>query len=332
MVRAARREPVERTPVWFMRQAGRSLPEYRAIRAQHDLFAICRQPELCAEVTLQPVERHGVDAAVIYSDIMVPALGMGVDVELVEGVGPVVDQPIRDRTAVEKLVVAEPEDVVPYALEAVRQVRGALDPERAVVGFAGGPFTVAGYLVEGRPSRTFVETKRMMYGDRALWHALMEKLVAASSLYVAGQARAGADVIQLFDSWAGALSVADYEEFVAPYSARILDAVDVPTVHFATGANHLLEAMARVGGTVIGVDWRVPLDLAWSRIGHDRGIQGNLDPTVLLGPWERVEREARAVMTAAGNRPGHIFNLGHGVLPETDPAVLGRLVEFVRES
>ncbi|MGI9658277.1 MAG: uroporphyrinogen decarboxylase, partial [Gaiellaceae bacterium] len=327
----ARREPVERTPVWFMRQAGRSLPEYRAIRAKHDLFAICRQPELCAEVTLQPIERHGVDAAVIYSDIMVPALGMGVDVELVEGVGPVVGQPIRDRAAIERLVVAEPDEVVPYATEAIERVRGALDAERAVVGFAGGPFTVAGYLVEGRPSRTFVETKRMMYGAPELWHALMEKLAAASSLYVAGKVRAGADVIQLFDSWAGALSVADYEEFVAPYSARILAAVDVPTVHFATGANQLLEAMSRAGGTVIGVDWRVPLDTAWSRVGDERGIQGNLDPTALLGPWGRVEQEARAIVAAAAGRPGHIFNLGHGVLPETDPTVLTRLVELLRE-
>ena len=331
MVRAARREPVERTPVWFMRQAGRSLPEYRAIRAKHDLFAICRQPELCAEVTLQPVARHGVDAAVIYSDIMVPALGMGVDVALVEGVGPVVDRPIRDAAAIEQLVVAEPEEVVPYALSAVSHVRAALEPDRAVVGFAGGPFTVAGYLVEGRPSRTFVETKRLMYGAPELWHDLMAKLAEAFSLYVQGQTRAGADVIQLFDSWAGALSVADYEEFVAPYSARILAAVDVPTVHFATGANHLLEAMAAAGGTVIGVDWRVGLDAAWSRIGHDRGVQGNLDPTVLLGPWERVEQSTRAVLAQAVGRAGHIFNLGHGVLPETDPATLTRLVELVRD-
>lgn len=332
MVRAARREPVERTPVWFMRQAGRSLPEYRAIRAKHDLFAICRQPELCAEVTLQPVARHAVDAAVIYSDIMVPALGMGVGVELVEGVGPVVDRPIRDPSAVASLVVAEPEEVVPYALEAVERVRAALEPERAVVGFAGGPFTVAGYLVEGRPSRTFVETKRLMYGNATLWHALMEKLTDASAAYVAGQVRAGADVIQLFDSWAGALSVADYDEYVAPYSARILSAVAVPTVHFATGANHLLEAMTRAGGSVIGVDWRVPLADAWARIGYERGIQGNLDPTSLLGPWERIERDTRAVLDSAGGRPGHVFNLGHGVLPETDPGVLTQVVELVRGS
>ena len=329
MVSAARGEAVQRTPVWFMRQAGRSLPEYRAIRAKHDLFEICRQPDLCAEVTLQPVRRHGVDAAVIYSDIMVPALGMGVDVELVEGVGPVVAEPILDGEAVANLVVAEPEEVVPFALEAIRLVRADLSPDRAVVGFAGGPFTVAGYLIEGRPSRTFVETKRMMYRQPDLWHELMAKLAKAFALYVAGQVRAGADAIQLFDSWAGALSVADYKAFVAPYSAQILAAVQVPTIHFATGASHLLESMVAAGGSVIGVDWRVPLDLAWGRVGYERGIQGNLDPTVLLGPWSRVEAETRVVLDAAGQRPGHIFNLGHGVLPETDPALLTQLVDFI---
>ena len=323
------REPVPRTPVWFMRQAGRSLPEYRRIRAKHDLFEICRRPELCAEVTLQPVLRHGVDAAVIYSDIMVPALGMGVDVELVEGVGPVVAAPIRDSAAVERLVVAEPEEVLPFALEAISLVRAELSSDRAVVGFAGGPFTVAGYLIEGKPSRTFVETKRMMYGQPELWHELMDKLAKAFSLYVAAQVRAGADVIQLFDSWAGSLSVADYETFVAPYSAQVLAAVDVPSIHFATGANHLLGSMATAGGSVIGVDWRVPLESSWERVGHDRGIQGNLDPTVLLGPWSHVETETRAILDSVAKRPGHIFNLGHGVLPETDPALLSELVALV---
>ena len=329
MVSAALREPVPRTPVWFMRQAGRSLPEYRRIRAKYDLFEICRRPELCAEVTLQPVLRHGVDAAVIYSDIMVPALGMGVDVELVEGVGPVVAAPIRDIAAVERLVVAEPEEVLPFVLEAISLVRTELCSDRAVVGFAGGPFTVAGYLIEGKPSRTFVETKRMMYGQPELWHELMDKLAKAFALYVAAQVRAGADVIQLFDSWAGSLSVADYETFVAPYSAQVLAAVDVPSIHFATGANHLLDSMVAAGGSVIGVDWRVPLERSWERVGHDRGIQGNLDPTVLLGPWSHVETEARAILDSVAKRPGHIFNLGHGVLPETDPALLSELVALV---
>jgi uroporphyrinogen decarboxylase len=330
-VRAARREPVERTPVWFMRQAGRSLPEYRAIRARHDLFAICREPELCAEVTLQPVARHGVDGAVIYSDIMVPVLGMGIDVDLVEGVGPVIADPVRTAADVNRLSVADPEETAPYSLEAIRLVRQQLEPDRAVVGFVGGPFTVAGYLVEGKPSRTFVETKRLMYGAPATWHELMGRLADGFSRYAGGLVRAGADVIQVFDSWAGALSVADYEEFVAPYSARILAAVEVPTIHFATGAGHLASALRDAGGDVIGVDWRRPLGEIWDVIGSDHGIQGNLDPTVLLGPFGRVEAQTRAILADVAGRHGHIFNLGHGVLPETDPGVLGEVVRLVRD-
>jgi uroporphyrinogen decarboxylase len=331
LVRACRREPVERTPVWFMRQAGRSLPEYRELRKQYGLFEIARQPELCAEVTLQPVRRHDVDAAVMFADIMLPVLGMGVDVELVENVGPVVAAPVRKTADVERLVVPEPEDSVPWVLESVRLVRQALRDDQAVVGFAGGPFTVAGYLVEGRPTREFKLTKACMYGEPEVWHALMEKLADAFARYVRACADAGADAIQLFDSWAGALSVADYREFAAPYSARVLDAVDAPTIHFATGDAHLLEDRAAAGGDVIGVDWRVPLDVAWERIGYERGIQGNLDGAVMLGPWERVEAGAKDVLQRAGGRPGHIFNLGHGVLPETDPELLGRLVRLVHE-
>jgi len=330
-VRAARREPVERTPVWFMRQAGRSLPEYRELRKRYGLFEVCRQPELCAEVTLQPVRAHGVDAAVMFADIMLPVLGMGVDVDLVENVGPVVAQPIRTPPDVERLVVPEPEESVPFVLEAVRLVRGALGTDQAVIGFAGGPFTVAGYLIEGRPSRDFARTKACMYGEPAVWHGLMDKLAATFAAYVAGCVRAGADVIQLFDSWAGALSVADYREFAAPYSEQVLAAVDVPTINFATGDAHLLEERAAVGGDVIGIDWRVPLDIAWERVGEDRGIQGNLDGAVLLGPWERVAAGADDVLERADGRPGHIFNLGHGVLPDSDPADLRRLVELVHE-
>ena len=316
-----------------MRQAGRSLPEYRRVRTEHDLFAICRQPALCAEVTLQPVARHGVDAAVIYSDIMVPTLGMGVDVELVEGVGPVVGSPITSLADVESLIVADPDETVPFVLEAIRLVRGELAADRAVVGFAGGPFTVAGYLIEGRPSRTFTRVKRLMYDSPGVWHALMERLAAVFARYVAGQVTAGADVIQLFDSWAGALSVADYDEFVAPYSQQILAAVDVPTIHFATGCSHLLPSLARAGGDVIGIDWRLPIADAWRLLGPHRAVQGNLDPAVLLARWERVESDTCRILAEVGGRPGHIFNLGHGVLPDTDPSVLTRLVEVVgRES
>jgi uroporphyrinogen decarboxylase len=331
LVRACRLEPVERTPVWFMRQAGRSLPEYREIRKRHTLFEIVAQPELCAEVTLQPVRRHGVDAAVMFADIMSPVLGMGIEVELVEGVGPVVPEPVRDAAAVERLRVPEPGEAFAPILEAVRLVRAELGDEQAVIGFCGGPFTVAGYLVEGRPSRDFLRVKRLMYSQPEVWRALMEKLADTFAGYVVAQAAAGADVVQLFDSWVGALSVADYEEFVAPWSARILAAVDVPTIHFGTGTGHLLERMAAAGGDVIGLDWRVPLDAGWDSVGHDHGVQGNLDPALLLGPWERVEDTTIEILRAAGGRPGHVFNLGHGVVADTDPAVLRRLVEVVAE-
>jgi uroporphyrinogen decarboxylase len=331
IVRACRREPVERTPVWFMRQAGRSLPQYRAVRERYTLFEVCRRPELCAEVTLQPVRAHGVDAAVMFADIMLPVLGMGVDVELVDGVGPVVAEPIRTLADVARVRPLEPSEALPFALEAIGLVRQALNPEQGVVGFVGGPFTVAGYLIEGRPTRDFLTTKRCMYGAPEVWHALMERLAEGFSAYLAAQAEAGADVVQLFDSWVGALSAADYREFVAPYSARILDAVEVPTIHFGTGCTHLLPDMAAAGGDVIGLDWRVEIDRGWALAGMDRGVQGNLDPALALAPFERAEAATLAILDAVGGRPGHVFNLGHGVLPETDPAVLRRLVELVHE-
>jgi uroporphyrinogen decarboxylase len=331
LVRAARREPVEHTPVWFMRQAGRSLPEYRAIREQHSFWDVANTPELCAEVTLQPVRRHGVDAAVMFADIMTPVLGMGIDVELVEGVGPVIDEPVRTMADVERLRVPDPEQAFAPVLDAIRIVRGELEPQQAVIGFCGGPFTVAGYLVEGRPSREFATVKALMYEEPEVWRALMEKLADCFAGYVAAQARAGADVVQLFDSWVGALSPADYEEFVAPWSARILAAVDVPTIHFGTGASTLLPAMARAGGDVLGLDWRIALDDGWAIVGEERAVQGNLDPAVLLGPWERVEAAARDILSRAGGRAGHIFNLGHGVLPRTDPDIVSRLAALVQE-
>jgi uroporphyrinogen decarboxylase len=327
LVRACRLEPVERTPVWFMRQAGRSLPGYREIRKRHSLFEVCRQPELCAEVTLEPVRVHGVDAAVMFADIMLPVLGMGIDVELVESVGPVVDRPIESLADVQRLQVPDPEESVPFLLEAVRLVRDALAPEQALVGFCGGPFTVAGYLIEGKPTRDFVKTKRCMYGAPEVWHGLMEKLTEMSIRYLRAKLDAGADVVPLFDSWIGALSREDYVEFVSPYSDRILSAMPAPTIHFGTGTHHLLDALEAIGGDVIGVDWRTPLDA----VSPERGVQGNLDPALLLGPWTRVEHQTRAILTFGVNRPGHIFNLGHGVLPETDPADLGRLRELVHE-
>ncbi|MBV8080343.1 MAG: uroporphyrinogen decarboxylase [Actinobacteria bacterium] len=333
LVRAARREPVERTPVWFMRQAGRSLPEYRAIRERHSFFDVNRSAELTAEVTLQPVRRHGVDAAVMFADIMTPVVAMGVGVELVEGVGPVIAEPVRTSAAVERLRSPDPHETLGPVLEAIGIVRRELSPERAVVGFCGAPFTVAGYLVEGKPSREFAATKRLMYDEPRVWHALLERLADGFVEYALAQAQAGADAVQLFDSWVGVLSPADYCEFVAPWSARVLTALreaGVPTIHFGTGNATLLGVMAEAGGDVMGLDWRIPLDEGWALAGADRGVQGNLDPAVLLGPWERVESAARDVLARAGGRPGHIFNLGHGVLPATDPDVLGRLCELVR--
>jgi uroporphyrinogen decarboxylase len=313
-----------------MRQAGRSLPEYRAIRERHAFFEVAGTPELCAEVTLQPVRRHGVDAAVMFADIMTPVLGMGVDVQLVEGVGPVIEQPVRTLADVERLRIPDPEEAFANVLEAVRLVRGELNAAQALVGFCGGPFTVAGYLIEGRPSREFATARRLMLAEPGVWHALLDRLADTFAAYVAAKAAAGADVIQLFDSWVGALSPAQYRAAVAPYSARILEAVDVPTIHFGTGTATLLEEMAAAGGDVIGLDWRIPLDRGWSRVA-DRAVQGNLDPVSLLAGWEQIERDAGDVMARAGGRAGHIFNLGHGILPSTDPDLITRLTAYVQE-
>jgi uroporphyrinogen decarboxylase len=326
LVRAARREPVERTPVWFMRQAGRSLPEYRALRERHGFWEIAREPELCAEVTLQPVLRHDVDAAVMFADIMTPVLATGVDVQLVEGVGPVVDPPVTDASALRL-----PDEVAPQVAAAIRIVRGELADEKAVIGFCGGPFTVAGYLVEGRPSRDFTKVKALMYREPLTWHGLMDALSECFTRYVGEQVDAGADAIQLFDSWVGVLSPQDYREFVAPYSARILASVPVPTIHFGTGTASLLADLAAAGGDVVGLDWRIELDRGWDEVGDDKGVQGNLDPAVLLGSWERIEDAALDVLERARGRNGHIFNLGHGVLPQTEPDVLGRLRKLVHE-
>jgi uroporphyrinogen decarboxylase len=331
LVRAARRERVERTPVWFMRQAGRSLPEYRALRERHSFWEVASTPELCAEVTLQPVRRHGVDAAVMFADIMTPVVAMGLEVDLVEGVGPVIARPVRSLAGAEALRLPEPDAFAPL-LEAIGIVRRELHEDRAVVGFCGGPFTVAGYLVEGRPSREFALAKSLMYREPGVWRALMGSLADCFAAYLAAQVDAGADVVQLFDSWVGVLSPLDYEEFVAPWSARVLAAAEAPTIHFGTGAATLLPPMARAGGDVVGLDWRIPLDDGWRLVGEDRGVQGNLDPAVLLAPWERIDAATHDVLRRAGGRPGHVFNLGHGILPQTEPDVVTRLAARVQEA
>jgi uroporphyrinogen decarboxylase len=329
LVRALRCEPVDRTPVWFMRQAGRSLPEYRALRERHSFFDLAGTPELCAEVTLQPVRRHDVDAAVLFADIMTPVLAMGVDVRLVEGVGPVVDEPLRTAADVARLRSLDEESLA-RVFEAVGLVRAELPAEKALVGFCGGPFTVAGYLVEGTPSRDLNRTKALMLGQPETWAALMARLADAFAAYARATVAAGADAIQLFDSWVGVLAREHYDAYVAPWSARVLSAVAVPTIHFGTGTSGLLEGLAAAGGDAIGLDWRVPIDEGWARV-PGRAVQGNLDPATLLAPWPVAEREALEVLRRADGRPGHVFNLGHGVLPETDPDALTRLAALVQE-
>ena len=334
LVRAARREPVERTPVWFMRQAGRCLEEYRALRERYGILEMARTPELCARVTAMPVDRLGVDAAVLYADIMLPLDGMGVPFRIEPEVGPIVDRPVRTAADVAALRIVPAEEATPYLFETIRALRRDLAPEIALVGFAGAPFTLASYLIEGRPSRDLARTKAMLFGEPKLWARLMETLVEVLSRYLRAQVAAGVDVIQLFDSWAGALAPDDYARAVLPYTARIfaaLDGLDVPRIHFATGNPLLLPAMAQAGAEAVSVDWRVPLDEAAIHIGPERAIQGNLDPGICLAPFDVVAAGARDVLRRAAGRPGHIFNLGHGVLPQTEADTLARLAALVRE-
>jgi uroporphyrinogen decarboxylase len=330
---ALRRQPVDRTPVWFMRQAGRCLAAYRELREAHDILEITRTPELCTRVTLMPVEELGVDAAVLYADIMLPLFGMGVSFSIDPGIGPIIHEPVRTAADIAGLrIVDDAEAATPELFEAIRMIRRDLDGRTAVIGFAGAPFTVASYLIEGRPSRDYARSKALMYGQPELWHQLMETLTTVTIRYLRAQVDAGVEAVQLFDSWIGALSRRDYEANVLPYVTRIFAGIagsSVPRVYFGTGCSHLLEVMAGAGSEVMSVDWRLPLDQAWERVGLDRGIQGNLDPTAALAPWPVVEREARRVLAEAAGRDGHVFNLGHGVLADTDPAILRRLVELV---
>jgi uroporphyrinogen decarboxylase len=330
-LRACRLESTARTPVWFMRQAGRYQPEYRALRERFSLLDLCRNPELCAQVTLSPVERLGVDAAILFADITLPFAGLGVPFDIVEGIGPVIAQPVRTEADVRGLRPFVPERDLPATLEAVRLIRRAAGVP--LIGFAGAPFTLASYLIEGKGSRDLLRTKRMLLGAPDLWRRLLDHLTDATLAYLRAQVAAGCQAVQLFDSWVGALSPADYESGVLPHMQRLFEGLrplGVPVIHFGTGTAGLLSLMARAGGDVIGVDWRIRLPDAWRQIGR-RGIQGNLDPAALLEPFPVVERAARRVLAEAEGRPGHIFNLGHGVLPGTPVDTLRRLVDLVHE-
>ena len=331
-LRAAWRAPVPHTPVWFMRQAGRSLPEYRKLREGVAMLDSCMRPELVTEITLQPVRRYGVDAAILFSDIVVPLKAIGVDLDIVPGVGPVVARPVRTWGDLDALRPLEDQDV-PYVTEAVQALVGELGAT-PLIGFAGAPFTLASYLVEGGPSKSHEHTKALMYGDPDLWAALLDRLATITAAFLRLQVQAGASAVQLFDSWVGALPAADYRDFVAPHSARVLAAVGelgVPRIHFGVGTGELLGLMGEAGADVVGVDFRVPLDEAVRRVGPGRALQGNLDPALVFAPWPAVEAKARATVEAGRAAEGHIFNLGHGVLPATDPDVLARLVDLVHE-
>ncbi len=330
-LRALRCAPVDATPVWFMRQAGRALPEYRAVRERATLLEITRDPALCAEVTLQPVRRLGVDAAILFADITTPLAGMGVAFDIVEGRGPVIEHPVRTAADVADLRAFEPEAAVAPLLEAISVVRR--ESPVPLIGFAGAPFTLACYLVEGGPSRDFVQTKALMHAQPAVWDRLLDHLVTATIAYLRAQVAAGVEAVQVFDSWVGGLSPLDYERRLWPHMRRLFDGVaglGVPSIHFGVGTAGILALQASAGGDVIGLDWRIALSDG-RRIVGDRAVQGNLDPTLLLGPWEGTEEAARWILEENDGRPGHVFNLGHGVLPGTDPDHLRRLVDLVHD-
>ncbi len=330
-LRAAHGLPVDTTPVWFMRQAGRALPEYRAIREHATLLEITRDPALCAEVTLQPVRRLGVDAAILFADITTPFAGLGVGFDIVEGRGPVIERPIRTMADVEALRAFDPDEAVASLLDAIRLIRA--ESPVPLIGFAGAPFTLACYLVEGGPSRDFVTTKRLMHAEPAMWAALLDRLVDATIAYLRAQVAAGVEAVQVFDSWVGGLSPLDYERRLWPWMRRLFEGIEplgVPATHFGVGTGGILPLQAQAGGDVIGLDWRIALAEGRRLVG-DRAVQGNLDPVLLLGPWEGVEEAARWVLAENDRRPGHIFNLGHGVLPATDPDHLKRLVDLVHD-
>ena len=333
-LRACRLEPVDTTPVWFMRQAGRYMSEYRTLRQKHSLLDICKRPELAAQVTLQPVDRFEIDAAILFSDLLLPFEPMGLPFDFVEGEGPRLENPIRNAEDIGRLRSFDPCDALGHVLETIRLLRPELAGRIPLIGFAGAPFTLASYAIEGGPSKHYARTKTLMYNEPHLWHQLCELLASVITDYLKAQVEAGVQAVQLFDSWVGALTARDYREFLLPHSQRILQevkALGVPVIHFGTGTSHLLADLRIAGGDVIGVDWRIPLDEAWDMIGHDYAVQGNLDPTLLLGPVDRLLAGANDVLERAAGREGHIFNLGHGILPNTPVEHVQALAQHVHE-
>ncbi len=332
-LKACRREPVDCTPVWFMRQAGRYMKEFREVRRRHSLLEVCKTPELAVEVTLQPL-RLGVDAAIIFADILLPLEPMGIELEFVKGEGPVIRNPVRDVPALRKLRPVEPGETLTFVFEAIRLARRELEGRVPLIGFAGAPFTLASYAIEGGHSRNYIDTKKMMYNEPDLWDGLMQRLAVVVTDYLRGQIRAGAQAVQLFDSWVGCLGPQDYRRYVLPYTRQILEGLrglGVPVIHFGTGTSALLELMREAGGDVIGLDWRVDLDTAWSRIGYDRAVQGNLDPVALFARSHELEKKVLDILRRAEDRPGHIFNLGHGILPESPVENVAAVVELVHK-
>ncbi len=330
-LRACRLQPVDRTPVWFMRQAGRYMPEYRALRRDYTLLQLCRTPDLAMEVTLQPLRRIELDAAILFSDLLLPLEPMGIPFDFVAGEGPAIEKPLRSAADIDRVVATEPRESLAFTLEAIRRIQHELAGTVPLIGFAGAPFTLASYAIEGGPSKDFARTKSLMYSDPHAWHRLAERLAGVVADYLVAQIEAGVDAVQVFDSWVGALNADDYREFALPHTRTIFRAIDgrVPTIHFGVATGSILPVMREAGGDVLGADWRIPLDEAWARIGPDRAIQGNLDPTLLLGPRERMLRGARDVLARADGRPGHIFNLGHGILPSTPVEHVQELARFV---
>ncbi len=332
-IRACWRKETDYTPAWFMRQAGRYLESYRKVRAGHDVLEICKTPQLSGKVTVDAARELGVDAAILFADIMLPLDGVGIQLKIVDGVGPRIEKPVRNGEVIAQLEKFTPEEHVPYVLDAIRNAKSGLEDRIPLIGFSGAPFTLASYLIEGGPSRDFTETKRLMYGQPMLWNRLLSGLSEMVSSYLRAQVNSGVDAVQLFDSWSGCLSPVDYYEFVLPFTKKILDELDsagVPRIHFGVGTAGLLKTISEAGGDVCGVDWRIPIDEAWNIVG-ERGIQGNLDPATLLGSWELVQNRTKEILARTRGRPGHIFNLGHGVLPQTDPQQLKRLVGLVHQ-